>query len=298
MAIEVVEGAISFRGYETRYRTVKDRNVVVGGKLPVLLLHGGPGGSSDSFEPLEKLADTGRPVILYDQLNCGDSEGPADPSLWTVELYLDQLAFVRESLGPERLHLLGHSWGGMLAQEYALTHPEGLASLTLIGSTPAAALIRTARKHAYEQLPWEVRETLLEHEAAMTFEDPEYKEAAEVFYQRHVLRLAPRPAWWDHAVERFNTALNAHMWAPPNGELYKWDVRPLLGRMDVPTLVVAGRHDGATAGAEDVLREEIPNSELAVFEDSSHYPFAEEPERFHYTLDDFLTRVERASSPP
>ena len=157
-------------------------------------------------------------------------------------------------------------------------------------------MIWDARERSYERLPEEVRETLLKHEAAKTFKDPEYEEAAEVFSRRHVLRLAHRPAWWNRAKERFNTALNVHMWAPPEGELSGWDVRPLLHEIDVPTLIIAGSHDGATAGAEAILHEGIPDSELAVFEESSHYPFAEEPERFLHTLDDFLTRVERTSS--
>lgn len=135
---------------------------------------------------------------------------------------------------------------------------------------------------------------MLKHEAAKTFEDREYKEAAEFFYRRHVLRLDHRPAWWDRAIERFDTALNVHMWAPPDGELSGWDVRPRLHEIEIPTLVIAGRHDGATAGAEDALHEGIPGSELAVFEDSSHYPFAEEPERFLHALEDFLTRTESA----
>lgn len=139
MAPEAVEGRISFGGYGTWYRIFEGR--VAKGKLPVLMLHGGPGGSHDSFEPLERLADTGRAVVLYDQAGCGDSGGPQDPSHWTVELFLDQLDAVRRELGLGRVHLLGHSWGGMLALEYALKRSDGLASLTLVASTPAAALI-------------------------------------------------------------------------------------------------------------------------------------------------------------
>ena len=139
-----------------------------------------------------------------------------------------------------------------------------------------------------------MRETLLEHEAAWTFEDPAHKEAAEAFSRRHVLRLDPEPGWWDRANERFNAALNVHMWAPPDGELSRWDIRPLLERIDVPTLIVAGSHDGATAGAETFLHKGIPGSELIVFEGSSHFPFAEEPGRFARAFDSFLTRVEGA----
>ena len=148
MAVEVSEGTVSFRGYETWYRIVGERDLVAGGQLPVLMLHGGPGGSHDSFEPLERFAETGRPVVLYDQVGCGDSEGPDDVSLCTVSLFLEQLICLREALGLRRVHLLGHSWGGMLVQEYALTRPRGLASPTLVGSTPAAALIWAARERS------------------------------------------------------------------------------------------------------------------------------------------------------
>jgi proline-specific peptidase len=116
MAVGVVEGFVTFEGYETRYRVVRDE----GGRRPqerppVLTLHGGPGGSADSFEPLESFAQTGRPLVLYDQASCGFSEGPEDPSQWTIALFLDQLSTVRRELGLAKLHLLGHSWGGMLA---------------------------------------------------------------------------------------------------------------------------------------------------------------------------------------
>lgn len=193
MATEAVEGKIHFGGYATWYRIVAPKGRPAEGKLPVLMLHGGPGGSHDSFDPLEKLASTKRTVFLYDQAGCGDSDGPRDRSLWTIELFLDQLAAVRRELG--RVHLLGHSWGGMLALEHALTRPAGLASLTLVASSPAAALVWASRERSYEYLPRGVRETLLEHEAAKTFEDPEYKAAAEFFYRRHVLRLDHRPGW-------------------------------------------------------------------------------------------------------
>ena len=83
------------------------------------------------------MAARGRRVIFYDQLGCGHSDHPHDPSLWRVTLFVDEVGVVRRALGLDRLHLLGQSWGGMLAMEYALTQPEGLSSLTL-ASSPAS----------------------------------------------------------------------------------------------------------------------------------------------------------------
>src|SRR5437879_3881963 len=133
------EGNVPFRGFQTWYRVVGEREDE--GKLPLLLLHGGPGATHDYLEPLEGMAETGRRAIFYDQLGCGKSDLPDDPSLWTTELFVDEVGAMREALGLERVHVFGNSWGGMLALEYALTRPAGLVSLVLTGehdeATPA-----------------------------------------------------------------------------------------------------------------------------------------------------------------
>ena len=121
------EGRIPFRDHETWWRSVGPDD---GEAIPLLCLHGGPGSGHDYLEPMEDLA-TGRRAIFYDQLGSGRSPAPPDPSRWTIELYLDELAAVREALGLERIHLLGQSWGGMLALEYMLTRPAGVESLLL-----------------------------------------------------------------------------------------------------------------------------------------------------------------------
>src|SRR3954464_386740 len=121
-----VEGVVPFRGFNVWYRIVGDREEP--GKLPLLCLHGGPGVPHDYLEPLEALAATGRRVIFYDQLGCGNSDHPHDPSLWSVELFVEEVGAVRRALGLEAVHILGQSWGGMLGMEYALTQPSGLRS--------------------------------------------------------------------------------------------------------------------------------------------------------------------------
>ena len=109
------EGFIPFHGYRTWYRIVG--NGEEAGKLPLLVLHGGPGASYDYLEPLEAMATTGRRGIFYDQLGGGNSDHPHDPSLGTVELFVEELDAVRKALALDRLHLLGQPWGGMLGDE-------------------------------------------------------------------------------------------------------------------------------------------------------------------------------------
>jgi proline-specific peptidase len=205
------EGRIPFRGYETWYRLVGAAED--DGRLPVVCLHGGPGATHWYLEPLEGIAASGRRAVFYDQLGCGASSQPHDPSMWTVELFVDEVSAVREALGLERLHLFGNSWGGMLAMEVALTQPDWLASLVL-ASSPASIpqwVEETGRLRAL--LPNDVQATLTRHEEAGTTGSPEYEEACNVFYRRHVCRLDP----WPECVEKTFAGLSYEVYETMNG---------------------------------------------------------------------------------
>ena len=295
--MRATEGTIPFRDHETWYRIVGDGEEP--GKLPLLLLHGGPGAPHDYLESLERVAETGRRAIFYDQVGCGKSSR-SDESMWNVETFVEELGVVREALGLDRTHLFGSSWGGMLAMEYALTRPPGLASLTL-SSSPASIPIwgqETGRLRG--ELPEEVQRVLDEHEAAGTADSPEYEEAMMDFYKRHVIRFDPMPAGVQRTFAQLaeNPDVYMHMQGPNEfvivGTLKDWDITGRLGEIDVPTLVTSGRHDECTPMQAEIVHRRIPGSEWVVFEESSHMQFAEEPERYLETLDDFLTRVEAA----
>lgn len=129
-ASAATEGHVSFRGYRTWYQLTGD----LADGVPLVLLHGGPGIPGDGFAPLMSRLGGSRPVVRYDQLGCGRSDRPSDPSLWRVSTFLDELNALREELRLAQIHLLGHSWGGMLALEYLLTRPAGVRSLTLSSS--------------------------------------------------------------------------------------------------------------------------------------------------------------------
>ncbi len=288
---EVREGRIPFHGYETWYRLVSPANDAV----PLLCLHGGPGSSHTGLTPLEALADE-RAVVLYDQLGSKNSSQPSDPSLWTVELFVDEVGAVRDALGLERVHVLGHSWGGMLALEYALTRPPGLASLVLSSTLSSARLWAEEAARLLADLPAEVRDALERHETAGTTGDPEYEQASLEFYKRHLCRLDP----WPEAVQELHRTTNLEvynqMWGPsemaPTGTLAGWDVTDRLGEIDAPTLVMCGRYDEATPLQAQVIAERILGSELVVFEHSAHLAPFEETERYVGIVRDFLRRVE------
>src|SRR5205823_2492399 len=147
------------------------------GKLPLLCLHGGPGAPHDYLEPLEAMAATGRRVIFYDQLGCGNSDHPDNPSMWTVNLFVEEVGAIRRALGLDRVHILGQSWGGMLAMEYALTQPLGLAGLVIANSPASMSQWVSEANRLRGELPPLAQQTLLKHESAGTVDSPEYKEA-------------------------------------------------------------------------------------------------------------------------
>ncbi len=291
----LTEGHVPFRGHQIWYRVVgQDAD----GRLPLLTLHGGPGAAHDCIEPLGELAVQGRRVIFYDQLGCGRSDTPHDPSLWTVELFLNELETVRSALSLERFHLFGLSWGGMLALEYALRHPAGLTSLVLASAPASMARWTSEAGRLRRLLPADVQETLRRHEITGSTDIPEYQQAMLVFYERHVCRRRP----WPDAVRRSMEQLMASpevyltMNGPSEfhvtGTLRDWSVEERLGEISIPTLITCGRYDECTPEMSASTAQAIPGAELVVFEESAHFAQAEEPERYRQVADQFLTGVE------
>ncbi len=290
------EGRVSFRGHKVWYRIVGGPEEP--GKLPLLCLHGGPGAPHDYLEPLEELAMSGRRVVFYDQLGCGNSDLPSDPSLWTIELFVNEIDVIRDALGLDHVHLLGQSWGGMLALEYTLTRPAGLASLILASTTASVPEWIAEANRLRADLPPEVQQVLLHHEATETTDNPVYQDLMMMFYKRHVCRLDEWPEFVTRTFDLLRQEVYGTMWGPSEfhatGTLREWDVRDRLGEIDIPTLVTAGRYDEATPDLAETLRRGIPNSEVVIFEESAHMAHAEEPERYRQVLKDYLTRVENA----
>jgi pimeloyl-ACP methyl ester carboxylesterase len=242
------------------------------GHLPLVCLHGGPGGSHLPLTALAPLAEQGRRVVFYDQLGSGESARPDDASLWRIETFIEQLVALREKLDLEQIHLFGSSWGGMLALEYAFTKPAGLASL-ILNSTPTSA-------------PRWAAET---QRLAAGLDEDEFK-------RRHICRLEPEPEVLKRARAQFGQQVYETMWGKneftPTGTLKDWDVIDRLREIEVPTLITSGRHDECTPALVEPLHEGIRGSEWVLFEQSAHMPYLEEPERYLATVGAFLERVE------
>jgi len=295
--LSVREGFLPFQGYRTWYRVLGENEEP--GKLPLLILHGGPGASHDYLEPLAAMAHTGRRVIFYDQLGGGNSDHPHDPSMWTVDLFVEELREIRAALHLDHLHILGQSWGGMLGMVYALTQPDGLASLTVADSPASMSQWVSEANRLRSQLPPDVQQTLLSHEERGTTTSQEYQDAVLVFYRRHVCRADPWPDCVTRTFEKLASYPEVYnvMNGPSEfhviGTLKTWDITERLHQISAPTLLLSGRYDEATPMIVETIQQRIPGSEWVIFEESSHMPHVEETERYLQVFSDFLTRVEQ-----
>jgi proline-specific peptidase len=299
MEFTIREGFIPFHGYRTWYHVVGDGEEA--GKLPLLCLHGGPGMAHDYLEPLEAMAGTGRRVILYDQLGCGNSDHPHDPSLWNVDLFVQEVNAVRNSLALQEIHLLGQSWGGVLAQEYLLTKPDGVKSLILANSTASTKRWIAEANLLRAKLPEEIQQILQEHEDAGRLDNPAYLSATEIYYRRHLCRLMTWPDCLQRTLDQLNQDPEVYntMWGPTEfyctGRLQNWNIEDRLSEIHIPTLIISGEYDESTPAINEVLHRGIQNSEWIVFEGCSHTPHLEATEKYLDILNSFLTRIEVSS---
>ena len=288
------EGYVPFRGYRTWYQVVGDIPAA-GSKLPLLVVHGGPGFPQDYLDDLARLSDAGRPVVFYDQLGCGKSEHPDDPGLWVMDTFVEELATVRAALGLDRVHLLGHSWGGWLALEYALRKADGLASLVLASTCASLPAFGAETRRLKQSLPRETQGVLDRHEAAGSTGDQEYAEAALGYHRQWVCRLDPFPEHVLHSFLNLSDDVYQTMQGPEwnvTGNLKDWDVTARLGEISMPVLVTSGRYDEMTPMLVGPLVTGIEGAEHVVFQESSHMAMAEEPDRYREVLGSFLDGVE------
>jgi L-proline amide hydrolase len=294
----VTEGTVEFRDHHTWYRITGDPK---SGKVPLVVLHGGPGCTHDYLLRLTALADSGRAVVHYDQIGNGRSSHLRDvpAEFWTPELFLTELDNLLAALEiGDRYAVLGQSWGGMLAAEHAVRRPPGLRGLVIADSPASMSLWSQAADKLRENLPPEVEATLRRHEQAATTDSAEYQEAMQVFYQRHVCRTVPMPpevAATFAAMEADPTVYHT-MNGPSEfhvvGSLRDWSIVDRVGAVSVPTLLVSGRYDEATPETVQPFYDGIADVRWEIFEQSSHMPHVEETERFHAVVGEFLSSID------
>lgn len=262
--------------------------------IPLLVLHGGPGSSSFSMQGLSELA-IDRRVIIFDQLGCGRSDRPNDDSLWILERFVQEVAQVRESLGLEDVHILGHSWGTTLAAAYYLSGALGIKSIIFSSPCLSAPLWEEDQKKNLKKLPREIQDIIAISEENETTDTPEYLKAIEVFNNHFVCRLNPYPEHLKKGKSYRNPHVYQLMWGPSEftvkGNLKSFDCTGDLSQIQIPTLYTCGKFDEATPESTEYFSSLTPNGKFHVFENSAHMAYIEEPEEYLTVMNEFLKSI-------
>jgi proline-specific peptidase len=270
---------------------------LAGPRAPLLMIHGGPGGSHAAFLGALPLADE-RAIILYDQLDSGRSDHPNDPANWRVARFVDEVDAIRRALALPRLHLLGASWGGTVALEYAARRPAGLAS-TVLESPLVSTRSWLADANALRgRLPAATRRVLESCERPAPPPISACEAATTDFYRQFNRRTGLRPEFAAYARALpvpFNQRLYETMWGASEfvstGSLRDYDGEPLLARLDgARTLFLGGQYDEARPATLAGFAERVPGASFAVIEDAAHSIPNDNPDAWRATLGRWLRR--------
>jgi proline iminopeptidase len=260
----------------------------VGEGHPIVVLHGGPEFDHAYFLPeLDRLADSFR-LIYYDQRGRGRSAVGVRPEDVSIQSEIDDLECVRSHLGLESVAVLGHSWGGVLAMEHAIRHPDRVSQLLLLDTAPASPGDWQLLRDAFARLrPREDREAMDAISATDAYQRGDLE--ADAAYLRHHFRMTvPRPEHLEALVARLRSnfteesvllarGIDQRLW-DESARSASWDLLPALRGLDVPTLVLHGEHDFIPLQVAARIAGTIPNARLSVLPGCGHFTFVEAPE--------------------
>lgn len=283
------EGYVNVTGGEVWYKIAGE-----GDKIPIILLHGGPGIPSYYLNPLTALGGD-RPVILYDQLGCGRSYAELDTSLMTVESFVTQLEELRSVLGIEKFYLYGSSWGTMLGIDYYLKYPERVKAIIFSSPCLSAKRWSADADTLIATLPDSIQQAIRINSENGTYSSPGYIRAAGVYMQKFVLRN-PSPDT-DSAFAKMNLKLYEYMWGPSEftalGTLKDYDRTGRLGEVKVPALFIAGEFDEARPATVQYYQSLVPGSSFALTKNAAHLTMQDNPTEDIRVIRDFLDRLEK-----
>lgn len=273
--------------------------------IPLLMIHGGPGLTSNYLDGFAPLGDT-RPVFTWDQLDCGRSERPHDPVLWTLERFVEELDLVRAALTPGPVHVLGHSWGATLAMEWLVTRrPDEIASVVFASPCLSTPRWIEDTRPLVANLSLAAQAAIAEAERTGDFRTPGYQAAAWGEWMRaHIVRKLPTEAIESLisslAEANANLELLEHMWGPSDftvtGSLKNYDRTADLRTLRMPVLFHCGEFDEARP---DTVREQAaltPKGEVVIIPGAGHLTMIDAPEQANSAIRDFLAKVETSSA--
>ncbi|KAH8109255.1 proline-specific peptidase [Phellopilus nigrolimitatus] len=297
-SVKTTEGMAPFQvqgeTYSTWYKVVGDLS---SGHRPLVVLHGGPGTSHDYMIPLADLSslNPSTPVIFYDQIGTARSVHPdlssKDQSFWTIDLFIAELENLLMHFNiVDSFDLMGHSWGGIVAAEFAVRRQSaGLRHLILADTSSSSKLRSEASTELRKALPMDVQETIREHEEAGTTDTPEYKQAMFVFHEKYTCRIKPLPKEFMYSLKQTEQEGGIVLKAILKNVLKEnWDIRDRAHLIRAPTLIINGEYDYMTDAVVSPYFRGIEKVKWVKFALSSHMPHWEERERYIGVVNSFL----------
>ena len=282
---------IPYLGYHTRAYVLGDLSK----GIPLIILHGGPGGCVERYEPLEKLVDFGIPLIFYDQLGCGYSRVPKNHKIdWNFRVFLDELRNLIEYFNLKKYNLLGHSWGGMLALEFVCNFEhKGLEKMILFSTLPSTKIWNDEHIKLFSDFTPSEQEALLAEKEGKPYDKIQYKNAVKKFMRNHVGRRSKDfYAFERKRFPKINREIYGKMWGKSEffgtGTLSDWSVEDKLSQIDVKTLIISGAFDESTPEMNKLMNEQIPGSKWVLLKESHHIGYVEEVETTLSAIKDFI----------
>lgn len=267
----------------------------------MLVIHGGPGASSCAYPTtLSDVAST-RPVVTYDQLGSGNSDRmPSVERDGVLSRFVDEVVALREELGLDEVHLVGHSWGAAVALEYLLTaNPKGVRSVTFVGPLLSTPRWLEDAERLVETLPPDARAAIAAAKSSGKFDTPEFIAANEVFERQFLVRTPPeqwRLPLCDSTPVRFNVALYEHMWGPSElvstGTLRDYDRIHRQPELRLPAMLLVGEYDEARPNTVTTYQALVPGSVVEVIPGAGHAVNVDAAAEFNVALSRFLRSVE------
>ena len=277
-------------------------------RIKVLLLHGGPGMTHEYFEAFDSyLPRAGIEYYYYDQLGSAYSDQPDEPSLWELPRFVEEVEQVRKALklDASNFYLFGHSWGGMLALEYALKYQQNLKALIISNMVPSIpAYSRYAQNVLMPAMDQKALAEIKALEAAGKFDDPRYEQLLmQNFYIYHVLRM-PAEQWPDplmRALNKINKKIYVPMQGPSelgtSGKLVKWDRSAQLPSITVPTLAVGARYDTMEPAQMQKIASSVKKGRYLFCPNGSHFDMYDDQSVYMPGVIQFILDVDSGRFP-
>ncbi|WP_168731257.1 proline iminopeptidase-family hydrolase [Robertkochia marina] len=284
------EGKLKVEGGNIWYKVTGD-----GQDTPLVLLHGGPGYSSFYLKPLEELGKD-RQVIRYDQLGAGKSDMVTDSSLFTVDHFVDELETLRTHLKVEKWHVLGHSWGSILALEYFKKYPDHVTSLIFGSPCLDLKLWEQSTNELLLTLPDSLLTAVHRADSTGVYDDPLYEKAINTFYDKYLWGQDPVLEELDSMVSTANPAVYTYMWGPSEfsitGTLKNYNGLKNMEETDLPVLFTVGEFDEIKPSYVQDMAAHFKNSKVKVFSNSSHLTTWDAREQNIQVVKEFLEQQE------